>query len=350
MLDTSNHAICMIRSAHKSHQSPISAKAGLLLGSLLLGFGAVGIGVGAAGEAREPDGDTTAGWHKYGSNPVMGGNYGTCFDVSVLREPGKYRMWLSWRPKQSVALVESADGTHWSTPPRVVLGPRKGTGWEDDINRPVVLRRGDEYQMWYTGQARDHSAIGYAFSADGIEWSRKSERPVLAPEEKWEKAATMCPHVMWDQTAQLYRMWYSGGDQYEPDAIGYATSADGLKWTKHPANPVFKPDASCAWEKHKVTAAQVEKRGDWHYMFYIGFRDVDHAQIGLARSKDGITGWQRHPQNPIIRPGKNQWDHDACYKPYAIFDGAKWLLWYNGRHGSLEQIGLALHEGEDLGF
>jgi len=39
--------------------------------------------------------------------------------------------------------------------------------------------------------------------------------------------------------------------------------------------------------------------------------------------------------------------HDACYKPYAIFDGQKWLLWYNGRHGGLEQIGLVLHPGED---
>ena len=69
-------------------------------------------------------------------------------------------------------------------------------------------------------------------------------------------------------------------------------------------------------------------------MFYIGFRDEAHAQIGLARSRDGITDWQRHPANPIIRPGEGQWDHDACYKPYAIFDGQKWLLWYNGRHGA----------------
>jgi hypothetical protein len=29
---------------------------------------------------------------------------------------------------------------------------------------------------------------------------------------------------------------------------------------------------------------------------------------------------------------------------------AKWLLWYNGRHGGLEQIGVVLHAGEDLGF
>ena len=85
-------------------------------------------------------------------------------------------------------------------------------------------------------------------------------------------------------------------------------------------------------------------------MFYIGFRDVHHAQIGIARSRDGITNWQRHPANPIIRPGLDKWDHDACYKPFAIFDGKRWLLWYNGRHSRLEQIGVVFHDGEDLGF
>ena len=119
---------------------------------------------------------------------------------------------------------------------------------------------------------------------------------------------------------------------------------------EHDANPVFSPDSKNDWEKHKVTACQVEKRGGWYLMFYIGFRDEPHAQIGLARSRDGLTNWQRHPANPIIRPGRDQWDHDACYKPYAIFDGQRWRLWYNGRHGSLEQIGVVFHDGEDLGF
>ncbi len=160
----------------------------------------------------------------------------------------------------------------------------------------------------------------------------------------------MCPHVIWDEPAKLYRMWYSGGEQYEPDAIGYATSPDGLAWTKHAGNPVFKSDPSIPWEKHKVTAAQVEKRGEWFLMFYIGFRDTDHAQIGITRSRDGIGDWQRLKDNPIIRPGLNKWDQDACYKPFAIFDGRKWLLWYNGRRGGAEQIGVVFHEGEDLGF
>jgi len=36
--------------------------------------------------------------------------------------------------------------------------------------------------------------------------------------------------------------------------------------------------------------------------------------------------------------------------PFAILDGNRWMLWYNGRRGSVEQIGLATHDGEDLGF
>ena len=293
--------------------------------------------------------NTSAGWVKSEANPVLGGNLGTCFDVALLREGGAYRMWFSWRPQKAVALSESTDGIHWSTP-KIVLGPNPGSDWEADINRPSVVHAPDGYHMWYTGQAREHSWIGHATSSDGITWSRAGEKPVLSAESKWEKVAVMCPDVMWDAEAKEYRMWYSGGEQYEPDAIGYATSPDGNHWQKHPNNPVFKADPAKPWEQHKVTACQVVKRADWFYMFYIGFRDVDHAQIGIARSRDGIFGWERHPANPIISPTPNAWDHDACYKPYAIFAGKRWLLWYNGRHGSVEQIGLATHQGEDLGF
>src|SRR5215469_474571 len=303
-------------------------------------------GVSAADESSA---ETTAGWVKCPKNPVLGGDLGTCFDISVLQEGGIYRMWFSWRPKKSIALVESKDGIEWSKPV-IVLGPNDKTDWENDLNRPAVVNSGGLYRMWYTGQARDKSWLGYATSHDGKAWHRESDKPVLSAEQPWEKVAVMCPHVIYDDKAKLYHMWYSGGDQYEPNAIGYATSEDGLKWTRHEKNPIFKPDPKNAWEKDRVTACQVIRQGDWHIMFYIGFRDVNYAQIGVARSKDGITDWQRHRANPIIRPGKNQWDHDAVYKPYAIFDGKQWLLWYNGRKGGVEQIGLALHQGEDLGF
>ena len=303
-----------------------------------------------------PGPETAGGWKKFDGNPVMGGKYGTCFDISVLRDGDKYRMWLSWRPKGSVALVESSDGIRWSEPPQVVLGPRKETGWEDVINRPFVLKREDGYHMWYTGQvkpgAKDgHSWIGYATSPDGVTWKRMSDKPVLSFDQPWElNIAVMCPSVIWDEQTKLFQMWYSGGEQNEPNAVGYATSPDGLTWTKCAANPVFSAEPKNWWEKHKVAGVQVIKTKDWYLMFYIGYETEPLARICLARSKDGITNWQRHPANPIVFPGKDKWDHDACYKPYAIFDGTKWLLWYNGRHGSLEQIGVVFHQGEDLGF
>jgi predicted GH43/DUF377 family glycosyl hydrolase len=292
---------------------------------------------------------TAGGWHKYPANPVLGGALGTCFDVAVLPEAGRYRLWFSWRPRKSVALVESADGVHWNQPV-LVLKPNPDTGWEDDINRPVVLKRPDGYHLWYTGQAHGKSWIGYATSSDGVTWQRRSNRPVLSPEAPWEKVAVMCPHVLWNEDLRSFQMWYSAGEQYEPDAIGYAVSKDGMHWTRHAENPVFKGAPNVAWEHHKVTACQVVRDGSSYVMFYIGFRDMDHAQIGVARSPDGISNWQRHPANPIIGPDPNSWDHDACYKPFALFDGEQWLLWYNGRHNNVEQIGLATHRGRDLGF
>jgi predicted GH43/DUF377 family glycosyl hydrolase len=311
---------------------------------------AVFFGSPAPAKAQDhPTAETAAGWVKCPQNPVLGGDLGTCFDISVLADGPGYRMWFSWRPKKSIALVESADGIGWSTP-EIVLGPNDKSDWESDLNRPVVIKHGDRYQMWYTGQARGKSWIGYATSSDGKSWHRESDRPVLTADQPWEKVAVMCPHVLYDEGTKLYRMWYSGGEQYEPNAIGYATSPDGLTWSKHSANPIFQPDTGAGWEKDRVTACQVIRQGNEHVMFYIGFRDKHHAQIGLARSKDGVTDWQRHPANPVIRPGHNQWDHDAVYKPYAIFDGQKWLLWYNGRKGGVEQIGLATHAGEALGF
>ena len=160
----------------------------------------------------------------------------------------------------------------------------------------------------------------------------------------------MCPHVLFDERLGRYRMWYSAGEQYEPDAIGHATSKDGLTWEKDAANPVFKPDPTLPWEKDRVTACQVIPQDGGFLMFYIGFRDQDHAQIGVARSKDGVSGWTRHPANPLIRPGLDRWDADAVYKPFAILDGDRWLRWYNGRRGGVEQIGLVTHPGKDLGF
>ncbi len=317
-------------------------------------------------------------WTKYENNPVLGGaDLGTCFDIAMLQEDGKYKMWFSWRDKVSIAYTESKDGINWSEP-TIALASNRESGWENEVNRPTVVKRDGVYHLWYTGQvwyndwSKSRSWIGYATSTDGIHFEKKSDKPVLVPEKGWEKEhAVMCPNVEWDADTKLYKMWYSGGDIYEPDAIGYATSPDGLVWTKYKNNPIFSSDKNIVWEQHKVAAAHIFKHNDWFLMFYIGYEDEHLARIGVARSKDGITSWERLPKNPIISPpgggkagqrnpkellpnqtAEDSWDASACYKPFVIYDAKekKWRLWYNGRNGNLERIGLAFLEGEDLGF
>jgi len=82
----------------------------------------------AAFVAESPAGSegAAAGWRKYEGNPVLGGGLGTCFDVALLRDDGMYRMWFSWRPKESVALVESPDGIHWNEPQIVLAAIPQG--------------------------------------------------------------------------------------------------------------------------------------------------------------------------------------------------------------------------------
>ena len=313
---------------------------------------------------------TQGGWVKHEGNPILGGGLGVCFDICVLKEENLYRMWFSWRTEKCVALTESADGIHWGPPVKCIL-PNPESGWENEINRCSVVYRGGKYHMWYTGQIMKlstveqggvgyvgadgvtysgESKLGYATSGDGVVWERYQNDPVMKPEEPWENVAIMCPNVLWDDEKGCYIMWYSAGDQYEPNAIGYAASPDGIHWTKYANNPIFAADPQSLWEQHKCAACHVIPHDGWFYMFYIGFRNEDYAQIGIARSRDGITAWERSKYNPIIAPDDGAWDGEACYKPYVMPEDGHWKLWYNGRKGSIEQIGLAIHAGEGLTF
>ena len=93
-------------------------------------------------------------WIKYENNPVSGGgDLGTIFDIPVLKEDGVYKMYCSWRPKKSLALSISSDGVNWSRS-EIILGPDHDNNWEEDINKPVVLKKGSIYHLWYTDQSQ----------------------------------------------------------------------------------------------------------------------------------------------------------------------------------------------------
>lgn len=199
--------------------------------------------------------------------------------------------------------------------------------------------------MWYTGQNKGVSKIGYAKSQDGFRF-KKLENPILIPEYKFEKNSVMNPNVIYDKEEKIYKMWYAAGETYEPDVIAYATSEDGINWKKYKNNPIFsKNKKRFSLDSFKVGACDIHKISYNNYlMFYIGYSDLNTARIFVAKSRDGINNWKRSA-NPIIRPSKIGFDSNACYKPSALYDKIqkKWMLWYNGRFKGKEYIGLATY-------
>lgn len=291
------------------------------------------------------------GWVKYEQNPVLGNQEtGTCFDANVITDGvAPFNMYFSWRPRKALALTHSEDGIHWSEP-EIILESNPESGWEDNVNRSCTLFWNGQYHMWYVGQARGYSKIGYAVSDDGIHFARVQQDPVLVPEYNYEGFSVMNPYVLRDDERGVFRMWYASGETYEPNVLCYAESVDGLRWKRSPLNPIFVHGTD-EWECNRVGGCEVHRLPDGRYiMFYIGYADIHSARIGAAVSPDGVTRWERLDANPLLEPTAGTWDASSCYKPTVYRDDAhdRWMLWYNGRHDGYEYIGLAVHEGLDL--
>ncbi|MEM7286889.1 MAG: hypothetical protein AAF480_11100 [Actinomycetota bacterium] len=148
---------------------------------------------------------------------------GSCF---VLREqPDRWRMWYtsftSWGTGPShrylIKYAESADGLDWRRDGHVAIGPADAD--EHSISRPTVVRDEAGHHMWFCVRGDDYR-IGYAWSADGIDWERDDGAAGIGPGTgDWDDRAQAYPHVF--RAAGSLWMLYAGND-YGADGIGIA--------------------------------------------------------------------------------------------------------------------------------
>lgn len=278
--------------------------------------------------------------------PVLGDrDTGTMFDPCVVRLPDSgYAMYVSCRKNGSIERWDSQDGISWSRTCTALQPNVDRSSWDSVVNRAWVLRGHAVWHMWFTGQHEGRSSIGHATSVDGLVFMRSSSQPVLSPELSIEGVAVMNPCVM--SVCDGFRMWYSAGDNYEPDVICEARSHDGINWNK-----TEKPVLMKGYEQYdscKVGGCSVVSlSNNLLAMFYIGYQNLDVARICLAVSFDSGSTWKRSKYNPLIGPTRNRWDAHAVYKPSALIneDGSV-ALWFNARKDGCEYIGSAVIEAD----
>lgn len=127
-------------------------------------------------------------------------------------------------------------------------------------------------------------------------WARYSDGPVLEPnEEGWELTAIVADVVMFHE--DTLRMWYH---DWPNDGIGYAWSLDGIEWTKFQGNPVIL-EGPAIWDRHYVAAGDVLFDDGEFVMVYNGwYNGTDRWQIGIATAPNPWGPWTKSTANPVI--------------------------------------------------
>jgi len=289
-------------------------------------------------------------WTKHGNNPVLGpGSAGTWDDEDVLVDRvifdgSVYKMWYSgydgtyWR----IGYATSPDGFAWtkhSSNPVLDVGPET---WNSQVvYRGKVINAASGYKMWYTGTYSNgtNERVGYASSVDGVTWTKSSGPVVNTGPSSWDGGQVGRVSVM--DTAGGYKMWYSGfPSDYSSTQIGYATAPDETTWTKFGGNPVLTPGAPGGWDDQRVLGPTVIHTDGEYRMWYVGSKSgVQSAQIGYATSPDGIA-WTKYDGNPVLPRGTG-WDSTAVSAHDVLFDGTKYRMWYSGFDGTTWRIGYA---------
>src|SRR5262249_46570373 len=151
---------------------------------------------------------------------------------------------------------------------------------------PTVVFQDGLYRMWYTGQKGFSFKIGLATSTDGIAWTKAGV--VMSATQSWEFAGIGSPDVIWDKG--LFKMWYSAAQPTPPFSrrIGYATSSDGVAWTKN-ATPVLDLGGAGDFDQGGVFGASVIRDGSIYRLWYVAIDGAGVQTIGNATSADGVV-------------------------------------------------------------
>ncbi|MBP9056353.1 MAG: DUF2341 domain-containing protein, partial [Saprospiraceae bacterium] len=170
--------------------------------------------------------------------------------------------------------------------------------------------RVDEYRMYYHGYNSTYHQIGLATSPDGINWIKYSGNPIVphGPSGSWDGTQTRVPMV-WKEGITDYRMIYTGAGTTSGQ-VGYATSTDGINWTKYNANPVFNDPT---WAHNQTENWGVMKVGNEYLMWYSTWGT---RQSGIAVSTD-LINWTPHTPGPIF--ATNSISSDDRYSQFCPF-------------------------------
>lgn len=177
-----------------------------------------------------------------------------------------------------------------------------------DVTKP-------KYHLWYTGYDGTREGIkrlGYATSQDGIAWTRVVPQPIS--NAHWVEDVMVVRHD------NLFHMFAEGRD----DQAQRLTSPDGLRWTRVGSLDIRKTNGMPIDPGPFGTPTAWLEQGVWH-LFY------ERLDVGvwLATSRDLLV-WTNVSDEPVLRPGQGLHDRDLIALNQIVRHKGKYYALYHG--------------------
>ncbi len=197
--------------------------------------------------------------------------------------------------------------------------------WEGSVLcEPCVLHENGIFKMWYrggSGEGEENQSVGYATSNDGIKWTKYASNPVL-------------PGVVYPFVLKVASTYYLYGNQESQGASVFRwSSADGIQWIiNNDGKSVLSPDAEIEWESRAITSVSViyEAGETYPWKMLYGAGGFEY-QTGYAYSTDGLN-WTKYSNNPVLPVIRGTWRDGQCANPSPIIKiGSIYYTWVDGR-------------------
>jgi beta-1,2-mannobiose phosphorylase / 1,2-beta-oligomannan phosphorylase len=191
--------------------------------------------------------------------------------------------------------------------------------WDRKIReRGYILVEDGTFHLWYTGYNDDRSAtkfLGHATSPDGLRWTRDPANPIFT--KSWVEDVCIL------HRDGLYYLFAEGKN----DVAHQLTSPDGLHWTDLGSLDIRKTDGTPISLGPYGTPTVWFEDGTWSLFYERGDQGV-----WLATSKDRRI-WTNVQDDPVLARGPEPYDRAAVAVNQVVKrDGVYYVLYHANAH------------------